>query len=208
MQERVVKRLIEIAGAQAVLLSQEERLCHSYDATRRSILPDAVVRPRTVEQVAEVAKLCTQEKIPLTPRGAGTGLSGGSVPVENGIVLSLTDMRNIRQVAGEDLYAICEAGVVTERFQKIVEKLSLFYPPDPASQQCCTIGGNVATAAGGLRCLKYGVTKNYLMGLEVVLPTGEVMKTGARTVKSVAGFDLTRLLCGSEGTLGIVTAAI
>jgi len=208
MEDRIIKRLVEIVGAASVLKSEEERLCHSYDATRRSAMPDVVVRPGSTAEVAAVARLCTEERIPLTPRGGGTGLSGGSVPVKGGLVLSLTGMRRVRQMAAEDLYAICEAGVVTEQFQKAAEGVSLFYPPDPASQKCCTVGGNVATAAGGIRCLKYGVTKNYLMGLEAVLPTGEIIKTGARTVKSVAGFDLTRLICGSEGTLAVVTAAI
>jgi glycolate oxidase len=208
MEERVVKRLVEIVGPQAVLSSEEERLRHSCDATRRSVLPDLVVRPRNVDEVAAIARLCTEERISLTPRGAGTGLSGGAVPARGGIVVSLADMRKVRETAAEDLYAICEAGAVTEEFQKTVETASLFYPPGPASQKYCTVGGNIATAAVGFRCLKYGVTKNYLMGLEVVLPTGEIMKTGAKTVKSVAGFDLTRLICGSEGTLAIVTAAI
>ena len=208
MDERIIKRLTEIVGEASILKSEEERLCHSYDATRRSVLPDVVVRPGSTEEVAAVARLCTEERIPLTPRGAGTGLSGGSVPVERGVVLSLTGMRRVRQMATEDLYAVCEAGVVTQQFQKAAEEVSLFYPPDPASQKCCTMGGNVATGAGGIRCLKYGVTKNYLMGLEAVLPTGEIIKTGARTVKSVAGYDLTRLMCGSEGTLAVVTAAI
>ncbi len=208
MEERIIKRLVEIVGAGSVLSADEERLCHSYDATRRSALPDVVVRPGSADEVAAMARLCTEERIPLTPRGAGTGLSGGSVPVKGGIVLSLTGMRRVRQMAAEDLYAVCEAGVVTSQFQDAAEAVSLFYPPDPASWKCSTIGGNVATAAGGMRCLKYGVTKNYLMGLEAVLPTGEIIKTGARTVKSVAGFDLTRLLCGSEGTLAVITAAI
>ena len=208
MDDRIIRRLTEIVGPASVLTSDEERLCHSYDATRRSAMPDVVVRPGSTAEVAAVARLCTEEKIPLTPRGAGTGLSGGAVPVKGGLVLSLTGMRRVRQMATEDLYAVCEAGVVTEQFQKAADEVSLFYPPDPASQKCCTLGGNIATSAGGIRCLKYGVTKNYLMGLEAVLPTGEIIKTGARTVKSVAGFDLTRLICGSEGTLAVVTAAI
>ncbi len=208
MDERIIKRLVEIVGAGSVLSADEERLCHSCDATRRSVLPDVVVRPGSADEVAAIARLCSEEKIPLTPRGAGTGLSGGSVPVNGGIVLSLTGMRRVRQMAAEDLYAVCEAGVVTAQFQEAAEAVSLFYPPDPASWKCSTIGGNVATAARGMRCLKYGVTKNYLMGLEAVLPTGEIIKTGARTVKSVAGFDLTRLLCGSQGTLAVITAAI
>ncbi|KPJ60937.1 MAG: glycolate oxidase subunit GlcD [Latescibacteria bacterium DG_63] len=207
MKDSTLKKLREIVGSQSVLTAKEELLCHSYDATRRSALPEVVVRPENVEQVAAVARLCTEERIPLTPRGAGTGLSGGSVPLKGGVLLSLTRMKRIRELVLEDLYAVVEAGMVTEELQTTVEASSLFYPPDPASQSSCTIGGNVATSAGGLRCLKYGVTKNYLMGLEAVLPTGEVIATGARTVKSVVGFDLTRLICGSEGTLAIVTAA-
>jgi glycolate oxidase len=208
MDERIIKKLVEIVGAAAVLTSEEERLRHSRDGSRASALPDAVVRPASTEQVAAIARLCSEDRISITPRGAGTGLSGGSVPVNGGIVLSLTGMRRVREMAAEDLYAICEAGVVTAQFEKSAEAVSLFYPPDPGSWTSSTIGGNIATSAVGIRCLKYGVTKNYLMGLEAVLPTGEVIKTGARTVKSVAGFDLTRLMCGSEGTLAIVTAAI
>ncbi|UCF79500.1 MAG: FAD-binding protein [Candidatus Eiseniibacteriota bacterium] len=208
MKETVLHKLREIAGPRSVLLEKEELLRHSCDATRRSELPEVVVCPGNVEQVAAVARLCTEERIPLTPRGAGTGLSGGSVPLEGGVLLSLTGLRRIREIVTEDLYAVVEAGVVTEELKKAVEISSLFYPPDPASQKTCTVGGNVATSARGLRSLKYGVTKNYLLGLEIVLPTGEVMKTGGRTVKNVAGFDLTRLVCGSEGTLALVTAAV
>jgi glycolate oxidase len=207
MEERIVGKLRDIAGPENVLTAKEELLCHSYDATRRSVLPEVVVRPERVEQVAAIARLCTEESVPLTPRGAGTGLSGGAVPLNGGVSLSLTRMKKVREIVPEDLYVVAEAGVVTEELQKTVEALSLFYPPDPASQRSSTIGGNIATSAGGLRCLKYGVTKHYLMGLEIVLPTGEIMKTGAKTVKSVAGYDLTRLICGSEGTLAIVTSA-
>ncbi|MFH0778552.1 MAG: FAD-linked oxidase C-terminal domain-containing protein, partial [Candidatus Eisenbacteria bacterium] len=208
LNDKVLARLREIAGADRVLTSDDERCRHSSDATRRSAMPDAVVCPEDVEQISGVARLCTEERIPLTPRGAGTGLSGGAVPLKGGVVLSLTGLCRIRQVVPEDLYAVVEAGTVTEGLQKAVEIPSLFYPPDPASRSTCPIGGNVATSAGGLRSLKYGTTKRYLLGLEVVLPTGEVMKTGATTVKSVAGFDMTRLVCGSQGTLAIVTAAI
>jgi glycolate oxidase len=207
MEERIVSKLREIAGSENVLTAKEELLCYSYDATRRSVLPEVVVRPERVEQVAAVARLCTEEGVSLTPRGAGTGLSGGALPLNGGVSLSLTRMKKVREIVPEDLYVVAEAGVVTEELQKAVEALSLFYPPDPASQRSSTIGGNVATSAGGLRCLKYGITKNYLLGLEIVLPTGEIMKTGAKTVKSVAGYDLTRFICGSEGTLAIVTSA-
>jgi len=146
--------------------------------------------------------------VPLTPRGGGTGLSGGALALSGGVVLSLTRMKQVREIVPEDLYVIVEAGMITEELQKIVEAASLFYPPDPASRRSSTIGGDVATSARGLREPKYGTTRNYLMGLEVVLPTGEIVRTGARTVKSVAGYDLTRLICGSEGTLTIITSAI
>jgi glycolate oxidase len=207
MEERVIRKLREIAGPECVLTAREELLCHSCDATRRNALPDVVVCPDTVEQVAAIARLCTEEGVPLTPRGAGTGLSGGALPLKGGVSLSLTRMKKVREIVPEDLYVVAEAGMVTEELHKTVEAVSLFYPPDPASQRSSTIGGNVATSADGLRSLKYGTTKNYLMGLEIVLPTGEITKTGARTVKSVAGYDLTRLICGSEGTLAIVTSA-
>ncbi|MCX5800779.1 MAG: FAD-binding protein [Candidatus Eisenbacteria bacterium] len=207
MEERVTNRLREIVGPECVLTSAEELRCHSCDATGKSALPEVVVRPERVEQVSAIARFCTEEGIPLTPRGAGTGLSGGAVPAGGGVSLSLTRMNKIREIVPEDLYVVVEAGAVTEELQRAVEAASLFYPPDPASRRSSTIGGNIGTAARGLRCLKYGVTKNYLMGLEIVLPTGDVMKTGARTFKSVAGYDLTRLMCGSGGTLAIVTSA-
>jgi len=207
MNERVVNRLREIVGPESLLTSPEELLCHSSDATRKSALPEAVVRPESVEQVAAIARLCNEESVPLTPRGAGTSLSGGAIPANSGVCLSFARMNRIREIVTEDLYVVVEAGVVTEELHNKVEAASLFYPPDPTSRRNSTIGGNINTSATGLRSVKYGVTKNYLVGLEIVLPSGEVMKTGARTVKSVAGYDLTRLICGSEGTLAIVTSA-
>jgi glycolate oxidase len=207
MRESILQKLADIVGARSVLTAKEELLGHSRDATRRSVLPDVVVCPESTEQVAAVARLCAEEQTPLTPRGAGTGLSGGSIPLHGGVLLSMVRMKRIREIVPQDLYAVVEAGTVTEELQRTIEASSLFYPPDPASRSSCTVGGNVATSAVGLRCLKYGATRNYLLGLEIVLPTGEVMSTGGRTVKNVAGFDLTRLVCGSEGTLAIVTAA-
>jgi len=208
VEERILKKLSEIVESASIFTSKEELLCHSCDATRRSSLPEVVVLPESAEQVAAIAKLCTEEGVPLTPRGAGTGLSGGAIPLSGGVSLSLIRMNKIREIVSEDLYVVVEAGVVTEELKKTVEAASLFYPPDPTSLKSSTIGGNIGTSARGLRSLKYGGTRNYLMGLEIVLPTGDVMKTGARTVKSVAGYDLTRLICGSEGTLAIVTSAI
>jgi glycolate oxidase len=152
-------------------------------------------------------RLARQESIPVTPRGAGTGLSGGAVPVKAGIVLSTERMNSSPVVHKEDLYVEAQAGLVTGQLQAAVEARGLFYPPDPASQSACTIGGNIGECAGGLRGLKYGTTRNYVLGLEVVTPEGKIVKTGARTVKSVAGYDVTRLMVGSEGTLGVVTSA-
>lgn len=208
LKPSVIDRLQEIVGRENVLLSPEELICYSYNATRHRHLPEAVVKPKTGEEVSAIVRLANQELIPITPRGAGTGLSGGSVPINGGIVLSLTRMNRIREIIPEDLLAVVEPGVVTADFQSAVEKLGLFYPPDPASLKSCTMGGNVAESAGGLRGLKYGITRDYLLGLEIITPEGGFVRAGARTVKCVTGYDVTRLIAGSEGTLGIITAII
>jgi len=153
-------------------------------------------------------KLANQERFPVFPRGAGSGFSGGALPKGGGIVLVTTRLNRILRIDTENLIAEVEPGVVTEQFQLEVEKLGLFYPPDPASLKFSTLGGNVAENAGGPRCVKYGVTRDFVMGLEVVLPTGEIIRTGGETYKGVVGYDLTRLLCGSEGTLGVITKII
>jgi glycolate oxidase len=204
----VISKLKSIVGAENVLADQESLVCYSFDATRYTSLPEVVVRPRTSEEVAGVVAFAYEESIPVTPRGAGTGLSGGSVPMRGGMVISTERMNSPAVIHKDDLYAIVEPGVVTEHLQRTVEAKKLFYPPDPASKGACTIGGNIGECAGGLRGLKYGTTKNYVLGLEFVTPEGKLLKTGARTVKSVAGYDVTRLVVGSEGTLGIVTSAI
>ncbi len=201
----ILKELARIVGSANLLLSPEERTVYSYDATQRASLPWAVARPVTAAEVSRILTLANRERFPVVPRGAGTGMSGGSVPIEGGLVLSLERMNRILEINEEDFLAVAEPGVVTGELQRAVEAKGLFYPPDPASHQFCTLGGNVAECAGGLRAVKYGVTKDYVLGLEVVLPTGEIITTGARTVKSVAGYDLTKLIVGSEGTLGVVT---
>jgi glycolate oxidase len=206
LSDGIIKELGGVVGDENVLTDDESRVCYSFDATRYSSKPDVVVKPRDTEEVARVVALAYGEQIPVTPRGAGTGLSGGSVPAAGGIVLSTERMNSAPQVHKEDLYAIAQPGVVTEQFQAAVEAKDLFYPPDPASQSVCTLGGNVGECAGGLRGLKYGTTRNYILGLEVVTPEGRIVRTGARTVKSVAGYDVTRLMVGSEGTLGVVTS--
>jgi glycolate oxidase len=152
--------------------------------------------------------LANEELIPVFPRGAGTGFTGGSLPTKGGIVLSTERFDKILQIDEENLVATVEPGVVTEQFQQAVEKVGLFYPPDPASLKFSSLGGNVAECAGGPRCVKYGVTKDYIIGLEVVTPTGDIINTGGQTMKGVVGYDLTKLLCGSEGTLGIITKII
>ncbi len=201
----VLKELAHILGPAHLLTSPEERVVYSYDATRQQSVPWAIARPATSSEVSKILALANRERFPVVPRGAGTGMSGGSVPVKGGLVLSFERMNRILEINEEDFLAVVEPGVITGDLQRGVEARGLFYPPDPASSKFCTLGGNVAECAGGLRAVKYGVTKDYVLGLEVVLPTGEVIATGSRTVKSVAGYDLTKLIVGSEGTLGVVT---
>ncbi len=181
-------------------------ITHGSDATRIFFMPDAVAFAEEEAQVAETLKLANQFGFPVIPRGSGTGFSGGAVPVKGGLVLSLTKMRRLI-IDQENMVAVTEPGVITEELQREAEKRGLFYPPDPASLKNSTIGGNLAENAGGPRCLKYGVTKNYVLGLRVVLPTGEVIELGRGLQKNVAGYDLLGLFVGSEGTLGVITKA-
>jgi len=204
----VLKELTRIVGTSHLLTSPEELVVYSYDATRQQSLPSAVARPASSPEISKILTLANRERFPVVPRGAGTGMSGGSVPVMGGLVLSLERMNAILEIDEEDFLAVVEPGAITGDLQSAVEARGLFYPPDPASSKFCTLGGNVAECAGGLRAVKYGVTKDYVLGLEVVLPTGEIITTGSRTVKSVAGYDLTKLIVGSEGTLGVVTKII
>ncbi|WP_028582710.1 FAD-binding oxidoreductase [Desulfogranum japonicum] len=197
--------LERIVGPENVLTEQSDRLIHGYDATQKQYMPDVVVYVENSLQVSEIVKLANQYNIPILPRGAGSGFTGGSLPVQGGIVVVLTRMNAILDIDEDNLTATVEPGVVTAHLQREVEKSGLFYPPDPASKEFSTIGGNVAECAGGPRCVKYGVTKDYILGLEVVTPTGDILHTGGVTMKNVAGYDLTKLFVGSEGTLGIVT---
>jgi glycolate oxidase len=202
----LLKKLAEIVGEKNVLASIEDRLAYAYDATpMREQAPMAAVRPTTVEQVLAVMRLANSEKFAVVPRGSGTGLSGGSIPVERSIVLLFPSWNHILEIDQENLTAWVEPGVITAELHAAVEAKGLFYPPDPGSMKICTIGGNVAENSGGLRGLKYGVTKDYVMGLEVVLPTGEMLNVGNKCVKDVAGFSFKELFIGSEGALGIFT---
>jgi glycolate oxidase len=203
-----IHELASIVGADNILTEKQDLICYSYDATQMEFLPDAVVHPANADEVSAVLKLANRSGFPVFPRGAGSGFTGGSLPKAGGVVLVVTRMDRILRIDTENLIAEVEPGVVTEQFQQAVEKLGLFYPPDPASLKFSTLGGNVAENAGGPRCVKYGVTRDFVMGLEVVLPTGEIIRTGTETYKAVVGYDMTRLLCGSEGTLGVITKII
>lgn len=204
----VKNELLRIVGEKNASFSREELVCYAYDATNRLSIPDAVVFPASAEEISLILKMANSEGFPVIPRGAGSGFSGGSVPVAGGVVVSFERMRNILEIDTENLIAVVEPGVVTWDFQQAVERLGLFYPPDPSSQRFSTIGGNIAECAGGPRAVKYGVTKDYVLGLEAVLPTGEIINTGVRTAKGVVGYDLTKLIVGSEGTLAVVTKAV
>jgi glycolate oxidase len=208
LESRILKALIAIVGKDQVATEPADLLCYSYDATQQSFLPEVVVHPATAAEIAAIVKLANAELIPVFPRGAGSGFSGGSLPTKGGIVLTTERMDRILQIDEENLIAVVEPGVVTEQFQLAVEKVGLFYPPDPASLKFSTLGGNVAECAGGPRCVKYGVTKDYILGLEVITPTGDIITTGGPTMKGVVGYDLTKLLCGSEGTLGIISKIV
>lgn len=205
MHKKALHEIASIVGKDNLLTAKEELMCYSYDATNQKFLPEAVVFALNPQQISEIMLLANQYLFPVIPRGAGSGFVGGSLPVEGGLVLVLTKMNKIIKIEPENLTAVVEPGVVTGNFQQKVESLGLFYPPDPASLKISTMGGNVAVCSGGPRCLKYGVTKNYVLGLELVLPTGEIIATGVQTLKGVAGYDLTSLFVGSEGTLGIIT---
>lgn len=199
------RKLLKLLGKENFRTDWATRVSYGFDATNRIFLPDGVAFPGSAHEVSSVVKLANQSSFPVIPRGAGSGFTGGAVAVEGGVVVSTERMNRILSVSREDLVAVVQPGVVTGEFQKQVEKMGLFFPPDPASMEFCTIGGNVAECAGGMRALKYGVTRDYVLGLEIVLPTGEILRTGGKTVKNVVGYDLTRLMVGSEGTLGIIT---
>ena len=205
INKETYKAIELIVGSDFVSDAEEERLCYSYDATGTKSLPDAVVKPANAEEISKIVLLANKYSIPVIPRGAGSGFVGGSRPVCGGIVLALNRLCRIIFIDEDNLTVEVEPGVITQKLQQEVEKLSLFYPPDPASLKISTIGGNVAMNSGGPRAIKYGVTKNYVLGLEIVLPTGEIVHTGTKTTKGVVGYDLTQLLIGSEGTLGIIT---
>ena len=199
LSEKIIKELQEILGKDNVLTSKAERICYSYDATQLSFLPEVILQPGSTEEIALVMKLANRELIPVFPRGAGSGFTGGSLPTKGGIVLCTERMDQILEIDEENLVATVEPGVVTERFQKAVEKVGLFYPPDPASLKFSTLGGNVAECAGGPRCVKYGVTKDFIIGLEVVTPI-------ARQMGKLLAWDSERMEQELRHTCGLLDA--
>ena len=208
MDEKIKQELIKIVGEENYTERLIDMVSYSYDASEHSHRPSCGVWPGTAEQVSEILKLANREQIPVIPRGAGTGLSGMSVPAKGGIVLDLNRMNKILSISIEDRLAIVQPGVVYAALENALAPYGFFFPPDPASGKVSTLGGNVATNAGGVKGAKYGTTRDYVLGLQVVLPDGRIMKTGSKAIKSVSGYDLTRLFVGSEGTLGVVTEII
>lgn len=209
MQNKLVIELIKVVGKGNVLVTPEDLAVYGYDSTFQEALPEVVVLPETTQQISEIVKLAAETRTPIVPRGMGSGLAAGSVPLPTGgMVLSLTRMNRILEIDEENATVNAEAGVVTAELQAAVEKRGLFYPPDPSSIRHSTIGGNVACNAGGPRCLKYGVTGDYVLGLTVVLADGRILKTGGKPIKDVTGYDLNGLFTGSEGTLGVVSEVL
>ncbi len=205
--KRTLARLARLLPADELHFDEATRAAHAGDKWFASHPPDAVALPRSTGSVAAIMRFAHAHRIPVTARGAGHGYVGGCVPLQGGIALSLARMNRIREIHAGDFVAVVQPGVLTQRLQDAVEARGLFYPPDPASRADCTLGGNIVTNAGGPRCLKYGVTRDYVLGLEVVLADGTVVRLGSRTHKNKTGFDLARFFVGSEGLLGIVTEA-
>ncbi len=205
IERHLAQSFQDVLGREYFLTDPADTACYSFDAGGMESRPWAVALPADTGQVSRIMRLCSREGIPVVPRGAGSGTTGASVPVNESLVLSLARMRTIKAIDPVELSCVVEPGVITGELQKAVEKRGLFYPPDPASLSFCTIGGNVNTCAGGARAVKYGVTKDYVRCLQVVLADGSVIRAGAATAKGVAGYDLRHLLVGAEGTLGIVT---
>jgi len=205
MDKSIENELIEAVGKENFTGSLIDLVSYSYDASDHNHRPEAAVCPTSTDQVARIIRIAAKNRIPVTPRGAGTGLAGSAVPAEGGIVIDLSRMNQILDIRIEDRQVVVQPGLVYADLDRVLAPTGFFFPPDPASSQACTIGGNVATNAGGIRGAKYGVTRDYVLALEIVLPDGRVMRTGSSCLKTSSGYDLVRLFVGSEGTLGIIT---
>jgi glycolate oxidase len=205
IDHRTVKTLKELVGDGNCSIAKEDLACYAYDATRAIHLPDAVVFPSCTREVAAVIRLANEAGFYVIPRGSGSGTTGGALPVKGGVVLVTTRLNRILKIDTDNLVAHTEPGVLTGQLHAAVDKLGLYYPPDPSSAEFSTLGGNLGECAGGPRAVKYGVTRDYVLGLEVVIGTGDIIHTGVQTTKGVVGYDLTRLMVGSEGTLGVIT---
>jgi glycolate oxidase len=204
----IIPRVQEAIGPEKVLTSVEDRIAYSYDGTFEQNLPDLAVLPESTEDVAAIVQIAAEYGVPVVPRGMASGLAAGSIPFSGGIALSLTRMNRVLEIDEENYTVRVQAGIITSDLEAAVGEVGLFYPPDPASNEQSTIGGNIACNGGGPRCLKYGVTGDYVMGLTVVTPDGQVLETGGKAIKNVVGYDLTSLFVGSEGTLGVITEAL
>jgi len=200
-----MQKLIESLPNIKLSTAPEDLICYGFDASGLEASPSAVVWPENTEDVVKVMRYAFENSIPVVPRGAGTGMTGGAVPLKGAIILSLEKMNRILEIDPENFFVLCEPGLINGRLQRELERKGLFYPPDPASMNFCTIGGNVAENAGGPRAIKYGVTRDYVMEIEAVLPNGKILTMGVKTPKGVVGYDLARLLVGSEGTLSVFT---
>ena len=207
--KEIIAEFETILGKEFVLYDKENLEKYSHDETEDlHYYPEVVLKPRSAGEISSILKICNKKLIPVTPRGAGTGLSGAALPIYGGVLLSVERMNSIIQIDERNLQATVEPGVINETFQQAVKEKNLFYPPDPASKGSCFLGGNIALSSGGPKAVKYGTTKDYVLNLEMVLPTGEIIWTGANVLKNSTGFNLTQLIVGSEGMLGIVTKIV
>ncbi|HEX8334457.1 MAG TPA: FAD-binding protein, partial [Segetibacter sp.] len=204
-----IEQFERIVGEGNVMVDEENLHNYGHDETEHLLyLPEVIVKPRTAEEISEIMKICNSERIPVTPRGAGTGLSGGALPNLGGVLISTERMNSIIEIDERNLQVTTEPGVITEVLQNTVKEKGLFYPPDPSSRGSCFIGGNISANSGGPKAVKYGVVRDYVLNLQVVLPTGEIIWTGSNVLKNSTGYSLTHLIVGSEGTLGIVTKIV
>jgi len=206
---REIDTFKNIVGEEYVFVDEESLDIYAHDETENlHYRPEVVLKPRTAEEISAILKICNEKNIPVTPRGAGTGVSGGALPHLGGVILSTERMNTILEIDERNLQVTTEPGVITEVLQDAVKEKNLFYPPDPSSRGSCFIGGNIAENSGGPKAVKYGVVKDYVLNLEVVLPTGEIIWTGSNVIKNATGYNLTQLIVGSEGTLGVVTKIV